>query len=116
MTNPNDLSDAALLALAERLEDGCRGGPGCACSLNDAAATLRAIVAARQAPQDVVEALRVTLKHLDGLITESGREIEWGHEDPFRMGEWFEPEDLAEIEAARAFLAALKGGDNGLLG
>jgi len=46
---------------------------------------------------------------LDQLVAESGRDIEWGAEDPFRMGEWFEPEDLAQIEQART---ALKGDDH----
>lgn len=43
---------------------------------------------------------------LDQLVAESGRDIEWGAEDPFRMGEWFEPDDLKQLEQARA---ALKG-------
>ena len=43
---------------------------------------------------------------LDQLVAESGRDIEWGAEDPFRMGEWFEPEDLAQIKQARAALSA----------
>ena len=46
---------------------------------------------------------------LDQLVAESGRDIEWGAEDPFRMGEWFEPEDLAQIKQART---ALKGDDH----
>lgn len=52
------------------------------------------------------DALRDCLSILDALIKESGREIEWGEEDPFRMGEWFEADDLARIKAARAALSA----------
>jgi hypothetical protein len=56
-----------------------------------------------------VVALRDCADLLDGLVAESGRSIEWGEEDPFRMGEWFEPEDLAKIERARAALAEIEG-------
>jgi hypothetical protein len=41
---------------------------------------------------------------LDCLIAESGRDIEWGAEDPFRMGEWFDEHDLKDIEDARTIL------------
>lgn len=47
---------------------------------------------------------------LDCLVAESGRSIEWGQEDPFRMGEWFEPEDLAQIKQARAALSTTEEG------
>lgn len=50
---------------------------------------------------------------LDQLVAESGRLVEWDAEDPFRMGEWFEPEDLAQIESARAALAAAKAVQHG---
>lgn len=60
-----------------------------------------------------VERLRAALRNciglLDGLVAESGRSIEWGEEDPFRMGEWFEVEDLEQIKEARAALAAPSG-------
>lgn len=60
-----------------------------------------------------VEKLRGALHNcvgmLDCLVAESGRSIEWGQEDPFRMGEWFEPDDLKQLEQARA---ALKGTDH----
>lgn len=64
-------------------------------------------------PRDEVIARLVKAVHncvgmLDQLVAESGRLVEWGAEDPFRMGEWFEPEDLAQIESARAALAAAK--------
>lgn len=63
--------------------------------------------------EERVERLEAALHNcvgmLDQLVAESGRDIEWGAEDPFRMGEWFEPEDLAQIEQARA---ALKGDDH----
>lgn len=49
-------------------------------------------------------ALRNCIGLLDGLVAESGRSIEWGEEDPFRMGEWFEVEDLEQIKEARAAL------------
>ena len=57
----------------------------------------------------LIEAVGPCLKLLDGLVAESGRSIEWGEEDPFRMGEWFEPEDLAAIERLRAILRAMEG-------
>ncbi len=53
---------------------------------------------------ELVEALRHCVGLLDGLVAESGRSIEWGEEDPFRMGEWFEADDLAKIKRARAAL------------
>jgi hypothetical protein len=61
----------------------------------------------------LVEALRKCVAMLDALVKESGRGVDWGEEDPFRMGEWFEDQDLANIEAARAALAELKGEDRG---
>jgi hypothetical protein len=42
---------------------------------------------------------------LDDLMNESGKEIGYGEEDPFRMGEWFEDEDKLAIENLRAALA-----------
>jgi len=69
----------------------------------------------KQAEDDVaalrarVEALEAALKPcvslLDGLIAESKRSIDWGEEDSFRMGEWFEKEELESIEKARALIA-----------
>ena len=58
-------------------------------------------------------ALGNCVRLLDELKAESGREIEYGHEDSFRTGEWFEVEDIAQIEAARALLtpAHEKGGE-----
>ena len=41
---------------------------------------------------------------LDCLVAESGRSIEWDQEDPFRMGEWFEPDDIKQLAQARAAL------------
>lgn len=61
------------------------------------------------AAPDMFAALQVCLTMLDDLAAESGRHVEWGEEDPFRMGEWFEPADLQEIEAARAALAKARG-------
>lgn len=55
------------------------------------------------------EALRNRLNILDATIAENGRGIEWDQEDAFRMGEWFEDEDLAAVDAARAARAALGG-------
>lgn len=57
----------------------------------------------------LVEALGDCVKMLEALIVESGRGIEWGHEDAFRMGEWFEAEDIAKIDRARAAITAAKG-------
>lgn len=50
------------------------------------------------------EALAPCVKMLLALVAESGRGVEWDEEDAFRMGEWFEQEDLAAIEAARKAL------------
>ena len=78
---------------------------------NDTAEALRAIPTID--PRDEVIKKLVGAVHncvgmLDQLVAESGRLVEWDAEDPFRMGEWFEPEDLAQIESARAALAAAK--------
>ena len=51
------------------------------------------------------EALKPCVSMLDALVNESGKSVEWGEEDSFRMGEWFEDGDLSNIEAARAALA-----------
>ena len=71
-------------------------------------ATYREMMAERAALTSEVERLRAALcdciNLLDGLVAESGRSIEWGEEDPFRMGEWFETEELEQIEEARAAL------------
>lgn len=65
-----------------------------------AIATLRAERnALRSAASPVIELL-------DGLVAESGRGVDWGEEDAFRMGEWFEAHDIAAIERLRV----LKGG------
>ena len=66
-------------------------------------------IAAESRAERLEAALHNCVGMLDQLVAESGRDIEWGAEDPFRMGEWFEPEDLAQIEQARA---ALKGDDH----
>ena len=57
---------------------------------------------------EVKAALASCLRQLDDLVAESGRGIDWGYEDAFRMGEWFEERDLAEVERARAALARLE--------
>jgi hypothetical protein len=61
----------------------------------------------------LIEAVEPCLKLLDDLVAESGRGVEWDEEDPFRMGEWFEREDLAAIERLRAILRVLEGGGDG---
>lgn len=61
----------------------------------------------------LVEAVHDCVGLLDQLVAESGRLVEWDAEDPFRMGEWFEPEDLAQIESVRAALAAAKAVQHG---
>lgn len=50
-------------------------------------------------------ALRACINMLDDLVVESGRGIEYGEEDAFRMGEWFDDHDLGQIDTARAALA-----------
>ena len=62
---------------------------------------------------ELVEAAKRLLFMVDALKAESGRGIEYGEEDPFRMGEWFDDEELQHIEQARAVLAKLGGKANG---
>lgn len=57
----------------------------------------------------LVEAAGKLLVMIDALKAESGRGIDYGEEDAFRMGEWFDAEEDAQIEQARAALAAFKG-------
>ena len=52
------------------------------------------------------DALAPCVNLLNGLVAESGREVSWGEEDSFRMGEWFEKHDIDMLASARA---ALKG-------
>lgn len=79
------------------------------CAALDEIAILRT---EKHADTEAIGALRVALHNclhtIDGLIEESGRSIECGEEDTFRMGEWFDLHDIHLIEAARA---ALKGSD-----
>lgn len=56
-------------------------------------------------------ALENCLAIIDALKDESGREIEYGAEDAFRMGEWFEDAELKAIEDARAALSEDGGED-----
>ena len=58
--------------------------------------------------QKALEHLKFCLMRLDELVLESGRSIEYGEEDPFRMGEWFEPLELMAIEEARTVLVDMK--------
>jgi hypothetical protein len=59
-----------------------------------------------------LKAIENCLDLLDGLVAESGRAVDYGEEDSFRMGEWFAPHDFAAIAEARAYLRAapLPGG------
>lgn len=50
-------------------------------------------------------ALEACVNMLDDLVAESGRGIEYGEEDAFRMGEWFDDHELRDIDTARAALA-----------
>ena len=54
-----------------------------------------------------VAAMNACLVQLDMLVAESGRGVDWGEEDAFRMGEWFEDADLANIERAKRFVTGL---------
>jgi hypothetical protein len=53
------------------------------------------------------EALVGCFDMLTDLRDESGRDIPYGHEDSFRMGEWFGESELATIEKARAAVALI---------
>ena len=67
--------------------------------------TARLIAAA----PDMLEALVKCVAMLEALKAESGRPVEWGEEDAFRMGEWFEKDDLIAIDAAHAAIARATG-------
>lgn len=54
-------------------------------------------------------ALEMCLDMLEALQKESGRSIEYGEEDAFRMGEWFEAYEFKYLELAHTTLAELKG-------
>ena len=54
--------------------------------------------------QQLEAALQSLLGMLDGLVAESGRGVEWGEEDAFRMGEWFEEAEMEAISAARSLI------------
>lgn len=82
----------------------------------DAATTIRAIpaptdaevlAAAMDLPQikALRDALAGCLPIIGDLVKESGRSVEYGEEDAFRRGEWFESGDLQKVEAAQAALA-----------
>jgi len=58
--------------------------------------------------QKALEHLKFCLMRLDELVLESGRSIEYGEEDSFRRGEWFESRELMAIEEARTVLAEMK--------
>lgn len=50
------------------------------------------------------KALLPCINMLDSLVIESGKSVDYDAEDAFRMGEWFEDEELAAIEIARTTL------------
>lgn len=61
------------------------------------------------------EKVKALVDALDGLLSivvstmaESERTIEYGEEDAFRMGEWFDDADHAKVMKARAALTALE--------
>jgi hypothetical protein len=56
----------------------------------------------------LVDAVGPLLAIVDALSAESGRYVDYGEEDAFRRGEWFEHEDMQNIEQARAALDQLK--------
>ena len=58
---------------------------------------------------ELLEALEKTLEMLEELKIESGRGIDWGEEDAFRMGEWFERDEIAAMKIAGAAIAKAKG-------
>ena len=61
------------------------------------------------AAPELLDALRKCVNLLEETERESGRLVEYGEEDPFRMGEWFECDDNALFEAARAAIAKAEG-------
>lgn len=66
-------------------------------------------IRAERALSDVKAKMEPLVGLLTGLVAESGRDVGYGEEDTFRMGEWFEAHDLAAIEAARAALSTTEG-------
>lgn len=54
-------------------------------------------------------ALEMCMDMLEALQEESGRSIEYGEEDAFRMGEWFEAYEFKCLALARTTLAEIKG-------
>lgn len=65
------------------------------------------LAAAMELPQikALRDALAGCLPIIGDLVKESGRSVEYGEEDAFRRGEWFESGDLQKVEAAQAALA-----------
>ena len=61
------------------------------------------------AAPELLEALEKTLERLEELRIESGRDVDWGEEDAFRMGEWFEHDEIAAMKIAGAAIAKAKG-------
>ena len=61
------------------------------------------------AAPELLEALEKALEMLEELKIESGRGIDWGEEDAFRMGEWFERDEIAAMKIAGAAIAKAKG-------
>lgn len=56
----------------------------------------------------LLSAFEPIIEILHKTIDESGRSIEYGEEDPFRMGEWFEDSDIIAITDATNILKELK--------
>jgi len=61
------------------------------------------------AAPELLEALEKALEMLEELKIESGRGVDWGEEDAFRMGEWFEHDEIAAMKIAGAAIAKAKG-------
>jgi hypothetical protein len=56
----------------------------------------------------LIKAVGKVLEIVDALYEESGKYVAYDEEDAFRRGEWFDPEDILNIENARIAIAQIK--------
>jgi hypothetical protein len=81
-----------------------------ACSILDTADVVKSLATQRIADAkriaELEAALRKCIPMIDELVKESGRCVEYGEEDSFRRGEWFEPDQIQAFTEAKATLEA----------